>query len=171
MLLSMVSSIINIVGYAPAKGELENLWSTLLVTRDIYVELSSQRENYDVGYGASDGIRELFGITVPQREDLSSERKESDDDSSEEDDDLVEGPGGYGPGELLGTDELIYDKEYNQSIITYKIYTKYKNILEKLYGKEVEYENENGEISVRIELTPEMEKYLDLLLHGYEGEK
>ena len=169
--LSMVSSIINIVGYAPAKGELENLWSTLLVTRDIFVELTSQGKNFDVGYGASDGIRELFGIPLPQREDLSSEKKESDDDPSDKDDDLVEGPGGYGPGELLGTDELIYDKEHNQSIITYTIYNKYKNILEKLYGKEVEVEGENGEITVKIELPPEMEKYLELLLYGYEGEK
>lgn len=160
--LSLVLDIFEIIGYEPAKGEIENLWSTLLVTRDIYLELSRQRVNYDAGYGASDGIRELFGLPVIEREDLSSERPKGEDGEGSEGDENKDGAGGYGPGEILGTDELVYDKDYQKTIITYKIYSEYKEIMEKLYGEEIDGE---------IKLPPEIEKYLDLLLNGYEGEK
>jgi hypothetical protein len=154
--ISVVLGIYDIIGYGPAKGEIENLWSTLLVTRDIYLELEAQRANYDIGYGASDGIRELFGFTLPVREDLSSERPK-DESTEEEEYDQQESAGGYGPGEILGTDELIYDKEYNQSIITFKIYSKYKEIMEKS-----DFTEEQKKI---------IADYFELLLNGYEGEK
>ena len=154
--ISVVLGIYDIIGYGPAKGEIENLWSTLLVTRDIYLELEAQRVNYDIGYGASDGIRELFGFTLPVREDLSTERPK-DESAEEEEDDKQESAGGYGPGEILGTDELIYDKEYNQSIITFKIYSKYKEIMEKS-----DFTEEQKKI---------IADYFELLLNGYEGEK
>lgn len=143
-----------------------DVWETIMVQTQIYDILLEQNKNYEIGYGASDGIRELFGLQVPTREDLSSESPRDEDESIPEDE-KQEGAGGYGPGELLGTDELIYVKEYGNTIITYAIYNNNKEQMIKIF--EIEIKDENGEVIKTI--PPEMEKYFKLLLDGYEGEE
>ncbi len=139
--------------YGWASIQLDSLKESMIVN-NIYAELARQNENYSVGYGASDGLRELFDIAKPQREDLTEEEKGEGEGSGAEEDDDQSGAGGYGPGLILGTDELIFDEEHKQTIITLEIYQKYEEIMKKS------------------DFTPEerkaIEQYFELLLKGYE---
>ncbi|MBO5338826.1 MAG: hypothetical protein J6A96_03915 [Clostridia bacterium] len=157
--IKTIGEKMEVFNYGWASIQLEGLKDTTL-KNNIYEELLSQNQNYSVGYGASDGLRELFEIAVPQREDMTSEDAEEDDDSGVEEDEDKNAAGGYGPGLILGTDELIYDKENGQTIITQEIYQKYKEIMNNHFA------NEDGTVP------EEIKKYFDLLLKGYEeGEK
>lgn len=128
-----------------------------LLSDKIYQELDRQNKSYSVGFGASDEIREMFGLPLVSREDNTNEKKPTDADDSDNKDEEGNHGGGYGDGDVFGSNDAIYDREQNAHI-------KYGQVLDTYY-----------QIMTNSNYTEEEKKviqsYFEILYRGLEEEK
>lgn len=161
--ITPIADMLEILKYRFASIQLDALKDTMLVQQNLYAELERQNVSYNAGYGASDGIRELFGLPTVSRVDNSKEPKPEDDEETS-DDEQKPSDGGYGEGLIIAGGEIVFEEDFDHTKVTLEIYQKYEEKMLTIFG----VENENGEIV----LPPEMQEYLELLLNGYkEGDK
>lgn len=143
---------LNTVGSKEGNGQIIEA-----ISNDIFAELDKQNQSYSVGFGASDEIRKMFGMPIPQREDNSSEEKPKDEGETEDEDEDKKGDGGYGEGDVFGSNDLIYDKDKNAHI-------KYGEVIDiyyQLMGSE-NYTDEEKQV---------IQEYFETLFRGLEEEK
>ncbi len=123
----------------------------------IYQELDRQNKNYSVGFGASDEIRQMFGLPLINREDNTSEKKPTGAEAPDEEDEEGSQGGGYGDGDVFGSNDAIFDREENAHI-------KYGQVLDAYY-----------QIMTNSNYTEEEKKaiqsYFEILYRGLEEEK
>ena len=128
-----------------------------LLSDAIYQELDKQNVSYSVGFGASDEIRKMFGLPLVNREDNTSEKKPSDTEDTQEDEKEGNQGGGYGDGDVFGSNDAIYDREQGMHI-------KYGQVLDAYY-----------QIMTNSNYTEEEKKaiqsYFEILYRGLEEEK
>jgi hypothetical protein len=145
------------INYRATVGTTEQGEIFFLIEDDIYRALDEQNISYSVGFGASDEIRKMFGMPIPQREDNSSEEKPKVEGEEEEEDEDKKGDGGYGEGDVFDSNDLIYDKDKNAHI-------KYGEVIDiyyKLMGSE-NYTDEQKQV---------IQEYFETLFRGLEEEK
>ena len=127
------------------------------ILTDIYAPLDKQNVSYAVGFGASDEIRKMFGLSVPQREDNTVESEQDADEEEEEDDEDKNTDGGGGNGDVYGSNDTVYEK--NEGHISYG---EVLDIYYQIMSEEKNY-------------TPEQKKaiqeYFEILYRGLEKEE
>ena len=145
------------INYRAAVGTSEQGEIFFLLGDKIYQELDKQNKNYSVGFGASDEIREMFGLPPVNREDNTNEKKPTDVDDPDNKDEEGNHGGGYGDGDVFGSNDAIYDRDENTHI-------KYGQVLDAYY-----------QIMTNSNYTEEEKKaiqsYFEILYRGLEEEK
>ncbi len=150
----METGVINYRATVGTEGQGEIFF---LLGDKIYQELDRQNKNYSVGFGASDEIRKMFGLPLINREDNTSERKPTDIEDPDNKEEEGSHGGGYGDGDVFGSNDAIYDRESNSHI-------KYGQVLDAYY-----------QIMTNSNYTEEEKKaiqsYFEILYRGLEEEK
>lgn len=150
----MEAGVINYRATVGTEGQGEIFF---LLSDKIYQELDRQNISYSVGFGASDEIRKMFGLPLVNREDNTTERKPTDVEDSENNEEEGSHGGGYGDGDVFGSNDAIYDREENTHI-------KYGQVLDAYY-----------QIMTNSNYTEEEKKaiqsYFEILYRGLEEEK
>ena len=122
----------------------------------IYAPLDKQYVNYEVGFGASDEIRKMFELPVPQREDNTVEKDQTGEEEEEEDEEQKDTDGGGGNGDVYGSNDIIYEKEKGH--ISYgEVYDIYYKIM--------------SEESYTPEQKKAIQEYFEILSRGLEEKK
>ncbi len=146
------------INYRNTVGTEEQGEIFLLLSDNIYLALDEQNVSYSVGFGASDEIRKMFGLPIPQREDNGQEKKENEEDSDlgDKDKDKPTDGGGTNGSDVYGSDDAIYDKESG--------YVKYGEVLNTYYQimGSTEYTDEQKKV---------IQEYFEILFRGLEKEK
>ena len=146
-----------VISYFATVGTEEHGEILSLLSDKIFKELDRQNKSYSVGFGASDEIREMFGLPMVNREDNSSEKKPTDIEEPDNNDEEGSQGGGYGDGDVFGSNDAIYDREQNAHI-------KYGQVLDAYY-----------QIMTNSNYTEEEKKaiqsYFEILYRGLEEEK
>ena len=155
---SIASDLENgLINYRAAVGTSEQGEIFFLLGDKIYQELDKQNKNYSVGFGASDEIRKMFGLPLVNREDNRIENKPTDVDDPDNKDEEGNHGGGYGDGDVFGSNDAIYDRDENAHI-------KYGQVLDAYY-----------QIMTNSNYTEEEKKaiqsYFEILYRGLEEEK